>query len=289
MGRLSIPPGVEWELLVVDNNCSDDTPAVISHHASHLPIRQLSEPRQGLSNARNCAIEAARGDIILWTDDDALVDPGWLAGYVNAANTHADASFFGGPVDPWFSVEPPRWLEANLSVFAGAYAVRRMPHGTLTLNGKDSLPFGANFAVRREGFVDLRFDTRLGRTGSDLMGGEEVQFMGQLLDQGYFGVWVDEARVRHFIPEDRVSQAYLWDYYYDKGRSRIRMTPAADYPPLTRLVLKYWKTRIKAWSANPRRDARWARAFKASAMTKGIVDALRLGNRGEHSHAPGSG
>lgn len=78
MTRLSIPAGIEWELVIVDNNCSDETPEVIARHAEQLPLERLSEPVQGLSHARNRAIRAARGDIVLWTDDDALVDLGWL-------------------------------------------------------------------------------------------------------------------------------------------------------------------------------------------------------------------
>ena len=278
MARLAIPPGVDWELLVVDNNCSDDTPEVVARHAAHLPIERLSEPRQGLSHARNRAITAARGDIVLWTDDDALVEADWLGAYVAAAAAHPEATFFGGPVEPWFAVTPPRWLETNLTVFAGAYAVRRFPPGTLTLSDGKLLPFGANFAVRRRGFDDARFDTRLGRIGDDLMGGEEVQFMGHLIAKGHSGIWVEQATVRHHIPEERLSQGFLWDYYYDKGRSKIRMMSPEQRPPAARFVGKYWKSKIKAWSAGRSKDARWARAFKASATAKGIVDELRCSN-----------
>ncbi len=71
---LEIPHGVEWEVMVVNNQCSDSTDAVIARHAAHLPIRRLVEPRPGLSHSRNCAVAAARGDLLVWTDDDVLVD-----------------------------------------------------------------------------------------------------------------------------------------------------------------------------------------------------------------------
>src|ERR1700676_1787445 len=85
MRELRIPVGVEWELLVVNNNCTDDTDAVLGRHAAHLPLQRLFQPRQGKSYAANLAVERSRGALIVWTDDDVLVDPNWLAEYVKAA------------------------------------------------------------------------------------------------------------------------------------------------------------------------------------------------------------
>src|SRR3954466_10143738 len=82
---LHVPADVEWELLVVNNNSTDATEEVIARHTAQLPLRRLFERKQGLSNARNCAAAAARGDLLLWTDDDVLVDPDWLAVYVDSA------------------------------------------------------------------------------------------------------------------------------------------------------------------------------------------------------------
>lgn len=55
MRELRIPDGVEWELLIVNNNCTDQTDAVIARHAGVLPIRRIFEVNPGLSNARNRA------------------------------------------------------------------------------------------------------------------------------------------------------------------------------------------------------------------------------------------
>lgn len=279
MEKLAIPAGIEWELLVVNNNCTDDTSRVIAQRASRLPVRELHEPKQGLSNARNRALDAANGDIVLWTDDDALVDADWLTAYVSAARANPDAIFFGGPVDPWFAVTPPAWLKDNFSVFSGAYAVRRMPPGTTVLRNRKALPFGANFAVRRAGSAGLRFDPDLGRKGENLIGGEEVSFLGRLLDEGHFGVWVETARVRHHIAADRLNRRYLWDFYYGKGQSRIKMNRDPDVDSPGQLRRKYWKTKVKTWANEFRQGERWARALKASAITLGMMDELRRGDR----------
>src|SRR4051812_37235025 len=82
MCQLRVPEGVEWELLVVNNNCTDETDAVLARYQGRLPLRRLSEPSQGHSHARNRAVRAARGELLIWTDDDVLVEPDWIAGYV---------------------------------------------------------------------------------------------------------------------------------------------------------------------------------------------------------------
>src|SRR2546428_5053798 len=110
MTRLQIPPGIEWELLVVNNNCTDATDEVIAAYSTTLPIQRVFEPNPGLSNARNAAVREARGEYILWSDDDVVVDEHWLAAYVRAFHTRSEGVFFGGPVRPWFSVPPPAWL-----------------------------------------------------------------------------------------------------------------------------------------------------------------------------------
>src|SRR5438270_7390140 len=69
--------GLDWELIVVDNNSTDDTPNVLAEFVARLPLRALREPAPGKSNAANLAVREARGEYILWTDDDVLVAPDW--------------------------------------------------------------------------------------------------------------------------------------------------------------------------------------------------------------------
>ena len=108
MHKLRIPNGVEWELLIVNNNCTDDTDNVIAKHKAYLPVRRLFERQPAKSFALNHAIREARGEYILWTDDDALVDPGWVVAYSEAFNRWPNAAIFGGPVRPWFPCPPPK-------------------------------------------------------------------------------------------------------------------------------------------------------------------------------------
>jgi len=99
---LDVSASADWEILVVNNNSNDDTDAVIRRHSEQLPIRPLWEPRQGKSHAANLAVSEARGDLLLWTDDDVLVERGWLRAYVEAAQAYPHVSIFGRPIEPTF-------------------------------------------------------------------------------------------------------------------------------------------------------------------------------------------
>ena len=164
MRRLHIPAGVGWELMVVNNRCTDDTDEIIARHASQLPLRRLYEPMPGKSNALNTAVAAIRSDLILWTDDDVLVDRDWLAEHVAAANALPQASFFGGPIEPWFEVSPPHWLTSAWSRISEIYATRDVG-GTPSPIDAQFHPYGANFAIRTEVQRRFLYDPRLGRVG----------------------------------------------------------------------------------------------------------------------------
>lgn len=79
MARLRIPPGTSWEVVVVDNGSTDQTAQVLAGWMTRLPLRVVHEARPGHSRARNAGVRAARGTIILATDDDCVVDTEWLA------------------------------------------------------------------------------------------------------------------------------------------------------------------------------------------------------------------
>ena len=80
-----IPDGLQWEVLVIDNNSTDDTQQVIRKFDEVLPIRSVMEAVPGQCNARNRALVESDSELILWTDDDVLVAPDWIEEFVRAA------------------------------------------------------------------------------------------------------------------------------------------------------------------------------------------------------------
>lgn len=216
MKQLNIPENIEWELIVVNNNCTDGSDHVIANYSDELPIRRVFEPTPGLSNARNAAVREAEGDYILWTDDDVLVDECWLEAYGRAFERCPDVVIFGGPIYPLFERKPPKWLEKVWEKIAIAYAVRDLGPDSIPID-EMRVPFGANYALSLPFQKRYRYDPALGRKGKGLLGGEEETLIIAMLRDGLQGVWVPEAKVSHFIPGSRLNTRYLRRYFRGHG------------------------------------------------------------------------
>lgn len=224
MLQLKADESFSWELIIVNNNCTDDTDQVITQFSDRLPIKRVSEPTPGLSNARNAAVRNATGDYIIWTDDDVLVDENWLIAYVEAFIKYPEAAVFGGPVEPWFEGEPPRWIIQGWEHVASSYAVRDLGNSEICLQQKGNIiPYGANFAVRLKEQVENLYDPRLGLVGDKRIMGEEVAVLRQILSvAGAVGWWLPKAKVKHWLPKERQSLQYIKKYYVGHGETRKR-------------------------------------------------------------------
>lgn len=74
----------DYELVVVADGCTDDTPQVLARYESRLPLRVVELPRTGRAGARNRGIDAARGALLVFSDDDRLVHPDFLEAHQRA-------------------------------------------------------------------------------------------------------------------------------------------------------------------------------------------------------------
>lgn len=218
------PRGFEWELIVVDNNSTDDTAAVLAEFVSRLPLRALHEAAPGKSNAANLAVRHACGEYILWTDDDVLVAPDWIQQYFAGFQCYPDADVFGGRIDPWFEGIPPRWLARGFRQIAGVFAAMdlNIPAGPAPEN---FFPFGANMAIRRSAHLRHAFNPRIGPQPGSSIRGEEWMLVRELRRHGSKVVWLPNARVQHFIPSQRQTMAYVRDWFYGNGELLARLDP----------------------------------------------------------------
>lgn len=281
-----LPPGVSWELLVVDNASTDATQEVLAEYRTALPIRVIRQAQPGLSHSRNAAIEVMLGEYIVWTDDDVLVDRAWLRSYAAAFEMHPNAAIFGGPIEPWFEGEPPRWLRRVLSRVASAYALRPVD-GIGEMISASSLPFGANMAFRSDVLTPQAFDTRLGRVGASTIGGEETSLIAALVARGMIGLWVPKAKVRHFIPCSRQTVEYLRRYYVGLGATGAVMEGGSkDISMWFGRPRWAWRAAVEnelryLWRRLTGQPEKWIDALKDGSMARG---ALRL----PASHSRGS-
>jgi GT2 family glycosyltransferase len=220
MRELHIPAGTSWEIVVVNNRCTDDTDDILARHTGPLPIRRVFEEKQGQSHARNAAAVAARGELILWTDDDVLVDSRWLAEMLAAARARPELAFFGGPIEPWFEHDPPQWLLDAWPAINGAYAFRDLGTEPFEFDLK-RLPYGANYAVRTAVQREFLYNPRLGRVATGEVRGEETDVLHKLLKAGHRGLWVPQSRVQHFIPADRLTLDYIRRFFHGIGQTEF--------------------------------------------------------------------
>lgn len=205
----------EWELIVVDNGSSDDTPAIVESFSDKLPIRWAFEPEAGLSRARNAGVRASKGDFVLWTDDDVLVDGNWLHAWFGAFHDHDGHVIFGGRSEPLYEEPRQEWFIANQGVLASLLAIRDEPGWDVITPQR--VPYGLNYAIRgREQRTHL-YDPELGVAPGRRRGGEETDVVRRLLAEGASGRWVWGATVFHLISLDRQTDAYIRRFYNAHG------------------------------------------------------------------------
>lgn len=281
--KLKIPAGTTWELIVVNNNSSDDTDAVIDSFKVRLPIVHLTEKTPGLSNARNRAMASARGELVVWTDDDTCVDPEWLLHHVEGARRWPDAVYFGGRIVPMFSGEPPAWVVKNPLIMDRVLvntdfglAERRFRLG--------ENPVGANMSFRVPLPGNFKFDPELGRKQKGLMGGEERSLFQILNNQGRVGVWLPKAVVHHHTEDERLTEAFIRKFFEQLGVTNVALGEYGRYQFLADLPkgLGCWTLRGLLLVLTARtlvlkllRHDRWISAVARSEQLRGALRARR--------------
>jgi glycosyltransferase involved in cell wall biosynthesis len=160
-------PGLEWEIILIDNNSNDDTADVIRDFAqtSELNVRYLFERKQGLAHARNTGVTVAKGDILVFTDDDCIVDQRWLITILNEFTSDPHLSGLGGRVELYDQNDFPVTIRTSTEkqLFSS-------PKQLFTL-----LP-GCNMAFRKKVFDAVgKFDPHFG-AGTRIASAEDSDF-----------------------------------------------------------------------------------------------------------------
>ena len=209
-----------WEVLVIDNNSSDDTARVIMAAAKGFPVplRYIHEPVQGRSAALNAGIRHASGDIVLTTDDDVRVEPDWLE-CAGAALARLSCDYVGGRVLPiWRGARPP-WLADRPGPHWAVIAL--LDYGEAPLELTARMPLGVNMAFRRDVFNRVGgWDERIGRKAGTLLGQEVREWCIRARALGVRGYYAPELSVRHIIPAARLEKRYFRRGFYWRGISR---------------------------------------------------------------------
>ena len=195
------------ELLIVDNASTDNTHEVTARLAAdNSCLTVCCENEIGISIARNAALKKARGQFVLFLDDDETAEPDWLATYQRflSAPPSEKISVVGGAVFNECEVPPPKWATAS-ATFDRGETPKCLPY-------RGSL-YGGNAAYRREAALAVgMFDARLGR-------GEDSDLILRLQDAGHEIWWLPGAAIQHFVPASRMKFRGMMRGRFNDGRS----------------------------------------------------------------------
>jgi glycosyltransferase involved in cell wall biosynthesis len=238
-----------------------------------------NEPRQGHSHARNAAVKLARGELLLWTDDDVLVPADWAEQYVLAAGRFPEAAAFGGPVRPWWEEPPPAWVARNLSWLGRCWAL--LDHGPdvrkLDVSGGEKI-FGANMGFRTPVLRQYPYDPHLGRVGDRLTSADDTRVVEDMVRDGHPAVWVGTAPVDHHIGRERVSAAWVEGIH--RWQAYLESRHMADGPGKLFGVPRWvWRwhlqSRLTELVRRPLKDDRWLKAVIDRGKSRGVIDFAR--------------
>lgn len=210
-------PADRLELLIIDNNSPDDTRGVVESFAgAPHPPRYRRETQQGANFARNRALAEAQGEIIVYGDDDILLEPDWLRELMQPFVRDPDGRVgaAAGEVVPVFPEGAPAWVRS----FHGPQALR----ADLGPTAAGAVPMSANLAFRRDVLRTLGgWDTNVGRKGGRVFGGEENAPIRRLRQAGYSVWFAPAARVLHQMPAGRTTMRYVKRHAFDSACSRV--------------------------------------------------------------------
>ncbi|HXQ28908.1 MAG TPA: glycosyltransferase [Gemmatimonadales bacterium] len=277
------PARTEWELIVVDNNSTDSTGALVEIVARRFPcpLRYVFEPQQGKSFALNSGIAHARGDILAFTDDDVLIGKNWLSALWRAFH-ETECAGVGGRIQAEWTVPRPSWYTASgpfrlMNIVSGEY-----DYGpTRSVVGPDRPPFGANMAWRRSVFQTYGvFRTDLGYAGRARLGGEDTEYSRRVLVAGELVVYEPEALVRHVVEPEKLTKAFFRHRYYNYGRvlARVDQGPSLlrRYFGIPRYLFRDLATHATRWALASSGQARFYHDLQCWQLFGAAVESVRL-------------
>jgi glycosyltransferase involved in cell wall biosynthesis len=225
-----------FEIVLINNNCTDQTKEkciAFQKEYPHINFRYFIETKQGLSYARNRGIREAKGDLLIYVDDDALVNKEFLSSYFELFNKEPNVWAAGGPIIPIYETEPPKWM----SFFTQEMITGYLYQGEKIGKFKRRYPGGGNAAYRKEVFDKTGcFNVELGRKKDNLAGAEEKDIFDKMNTLGMKFLYHPKAILYHIIPEIKTTNHYFNRLSLSIGHSeRVRTLNTSKTKYLKRL------------------------------------------------------
>jgi glycosyltransferase involved in cell wall biosynthesis len=280
---LQRPPECDVEIVVVDNNSSDDTARVIAEATQQpgIPIVSAREPEQGKSFALNRGLKIVRGDVVALTDDDVWPDPDWLV-HIVADFRARDVTFVFGKVLPrWARQPPPEILTPRADCIWGPLAI--VDYGDLPADYQPDtpgqrLPIGANLSFTRSALCAIGgWRTDLGKVNGTLISGADHEIFMRLRRHGlYSGYYEPAVMVRHYVPAERLTRSYFRRWFFWHGKTNALMLDdmypeleMAKVPRVAGIPRFLCRQTLEQWQ-------RWVRSGVGGDALDVLIEELRL-------------
>lgn len=236
----TFPDPNQVEVIVVDNNSTDNTAALVKRLAENFPyqLRYTREEHQGSSRARNHGVNEANGHYVVFMDDDQLMDSHYLENIPGTFEA-TGAECVGGPVFYYNADNLPGWLrELSHSIGQFSFGDQVKVLGPDTHKGL----FGGNMAFIRSEFIAAGgFNVHLGHTGNDMIGLEDLEIQDRLRRLGKRIVYTPRLIQYHYLRPERYKKSYWREYFYSYGRSTyIRRSDELGRKRRSRFPIPIW-------------------------------------------------
>jgi glycosyltransferase involved in cell wall biosynthesis len=209
---------IRYELLVVDNNSTDQTRQVCDSFLSQgrPDVRYIFESKQGISHARNAGIANARAPLLAFTDDDVYVSDDWVARIKETFDKYPEADCVGGKVLPEWETEPPRWLTRE---HWSPLALLDQGDSPRQIDANDPICLvGANFAFRREVFDRIGlFSPKLQRVENGIGSMEDHELLLRLWQANRLALYVPDIVVTADVQSERLTRQYHRKWHRGHG------------------------------------------------------------------------
>jgi glycosyltransferase involved in cell wall biosynthesis len=208
-------PKDKYEIIIADNNSSDNTKKVVTELQSRspVPLKYIFDPRQGAHHARNTAAKESAGELLYYTDDDMIADENLLTNMTKVFDFDYNVAVVGGRVLPKWEFDPPEWL------------IKYFNDGTLSLIDKQEKLIIADFdigiyschqMIRKEILFECGgFNPDIAK--ETLIGNGETGLNIKILNKGYSFGYTSDAVSYHAIPRSRMTQKYINSRYGNQG------------------------------------------------------------------------
>lgn len=216
IAQQKVSQDIDWGVLVVNNNCTDQTVAVVEEKSQHLPnLRMVFEPIQGLTPARLRGIKETSAAWVAFVDDDCFLRSDWVTEAVQFALNHPNCGAFGGRVTLDWESPPPQYVMN----FKYCFAEQELGSERKQV----SWLVGAGIVINRSALEAVGWTEQqclADRVGKTLISGGDMEIAVRL--SAKYDLWyVPSCQLFHQISTQRLSYDYLLKINYRLGISQL--------------------------------------------------------------------